>query len=124
MSSRSQVYAVAWGGVQDPDSAIKVGEPTIRLSSSRVASPEEACRQAFGMVSADMTAMPLGGNMGTIRTAKFRNPRIDELQRRHVALQSKHAFVPMSKTCLCIQFEGPILSGWQGKKEVVDAQRS
>lgn len=122
MSIRSQVYAVAWGGVSEQ--GLKVGEPIVRLSSMRVASPEEACRQAFGMVSADMTAMPLGGNMGSIRTGKFRNPRIEELQRRHVALQSKHAFAPSSTTCLCIQFEGPIISGWQGKRVITDEAKS
>ncbi len=121
MTTRSQVYAVAWGGVQDPGSSIPVGEPTIRLTSTRVASPEEACRQAFGMISADMTAMPMGGNMTTIRTNKFRMPRLDELKRRHVALQSKHEFAPMSRACVCIEFNGPIISGFQKKREPIAA---
>ncbi len=121
MTNRSQVYAVAWGGIQDPGSGIPAGEPTLRLTSTRVASPVEACRQAFGMVSPDMTAMPMGGNMTLLRTNKFRVPRLDELKRRHVALQSKHQFAPMTQECVCVEFDGPIISGFQKKREPIAA---
>lgn len=72
-------WAVVWGDLidRDPQSGPKRYPENFRIAHNKTTDPRQACKECFGLATADMWVKNLGADVQTLRTEYKRKEALD-----------------------------------------------